>query len=354
MDGGPTIPPTPSAPDGARRDRRRRVGRVARGAARAAARRRAAGPRALERVAAAGALARASAIAAALVPARHRATATSSASAFDTLLYVLLALGLNVVVGYAGLLDLGYVAFYGFGAYALRDARVADSSASTGRPLRDRSRSSSSRRALLGFLSRCRRGACSATTSRSSRSSSARLFVTSPTNGNRISSRPRRALDVTGGPNGITERRPLRLFGGTHARLELRGYYYVALVVVPARARRASTSSTNSRTGRAWRSLREDPLAAELMGMPVNRLKLIAFAFGAGDRRAHRHALRRAQHRRLRRRLRRRRSLITSTRCVILGGAGSLGGSDPRRARRQRLARGAARRRTTRRGSSTS
>ena len=37
-----------------------------------------------------------------------------------------------------------------------------------------------------------------------------------------------------------------------------------------------------SRTGRAWRSLREDSLAAELMGMPVNWLKLTAFAFGAG------------------------------------------------------------------------
>ena len=36
----------------------------------------------------------------------------------DTLIYALLALGLNVVVGFAGLLDLGYVAFYGFGAYA--------------------------------------------------------------------------------------------------------------------------------------------------------------------------------------------------------------------------------------------
>ena len=35
-----------------------------------------------------------------------------------TLLYVMLALGLNIVVGYAGLLDLGYIAFYGVGAYA--------------------------------------------------------------------------------------------------------------------------------------------------------------------------------------------------------------------------------------------
>jgi ABC-type branched-subunit amino acid transport system permease subunit len=36
-----------------------------------------------------------------------------------------------------------------------------------------------------------------------------------------------------------------------------------------------------SRTGRAWRALREDPLAAEVMSMPVNRLKLLAFVFGA-------------------------------------------------------------------------
>ena len=37
----------------------------------------------------------------------------------------------------------------------------------------------------------------------------------------------------------------------------------------------------DSRTGRAWRSLREDALAAEVMGMPVSLLKLMAFAFGA-------------------------------------------------------------------------
>ena len=36
-----------------------------------------------------------------------------------------------------------------------------------------------------------------------------------------------------------------------------------------------------SSTGRAWRALREDPLAAEAMSIPVNRLKLLAFVFGA-------------------------------------------------------------------------
>ena len=57
-------------------------------------------------------------------------------------------------------------------------------------------------------------------------------------------------------------------------------YLYVALaffVVVLVALRFVN----DSRTGRAWRALREDPLAAELMSMPVNRLKLMAFAFGA-------------------------------------------------------------------------
>ena len=51
---------------------------------------------------------------------------------FDTLIYMLLALGLNIVVGFAGLLDLGYVAFFGFGAYVYA-MLASTSSACTGR-----------------------------------------------------------------------------------------------------------------------------------------------------------------------------------------------------------------------------
>jgi ABC-type branched-subunit amino acid transport system permease subunit len=57
-------------------------------------------------------------------------------------------------------------------------------------------------------------------------------------------------------------------------------YYYVALAVF-AVVFVALWLVNNSRTGRAWRSLREDSLAAESMGMPVNWLKLMSFAFGA-------------------------------------------------------------------------
>ena len=53
------------------------------------------------------------------------------------LLYVLLALGLNIVVGYAGLLDLGFVAFYAVGAYMLRAARVAAPDRDTSNGIKD-------------------------------------------------------------------------------------------------------------------------------------------------------------------------------------------------------------------------
>ena len=71
--------------------------------------------------------------------------------AFDTVLYMLLALGLNVVVGWGGLLDLGYVAFYGIGAYAyaLLDSDKFGIHLPTPRR---RCRSSSSIGALAGLL----------------------------------------------------------------------------------------------------------------------------------------------------------------------------------------------------------
>ena len=72
------------------------------------------------------------------------------------------------------------------------------------------------------------------------------------------------------------------------------GYLYVALaffVVVYV----ALHFVNDSRTGRAWRSLREDSLAAEAMGMPVNLLKLMAFSFGAASPPSRGTLVRRAQ-----------------------------------------------------------
>jgi ABC-type branched-subunit amino acid transport system permease subunit len=84
--------------------------------------------------------------------------------------------------------------------------------------------------------------------------------------------------DLTGGPNGIANVDPFRFFG--HHLTSDAAYFYVSricVVVVFAFLHFAN----QSRTGRAWRSLRDDPLAAEVMSMPVNWLKLLAIAVGA-------------------------------------------------------------------------
>ena len=84
--------------------------------------------------------------------------------------------------------------------------------------------------------------------------------------------------DFTGGPNGITDVDPISIFG--YEFDSIRSYLWLSLGVF-AVVVVALSFVNRSRTGRAWRALREDPLAAELMSMPVNRLKLLAFMFGA-------------------------------------------------------------------------
>jgi branched-chain amino acid transport system permease protein len=197
--------------------------------------------------------------------------------AVNTVLFALLALGLNVVVGWAGLLDLGFVAFYGFGAYLyallsssqfdvhfpalLSVAIVIVTSALLG--------------LLLGLPSRRLLGDYLAIVTLFF----AQIYVVLATNADRITlpwnDGP---TDFTGGPNGITDIDPISVFGYEFG--STRSYLWLSLgvftVVVVA-----LQFVNHSRTGRAWRALREDPLAAELMSMPVNRLKLLAFMFGA-------------------------------------------------------------------------
>ena len=81
---------------------------------------------------------------------------------------------------------------------------------------------------------------------------------------------------LTGGANGIPQLDPLTFFG--HEITSTKGLYFFLLGAVAVVAA-ALYLANQSRTGRAWRASREDPLAAEVMSMPVNRLKISAFIF---------------------------------------------------------------------------
>ena len=196
---------------------------------------------------------------------------------FDTLLYMLLALGLNITVGYAGLLDLGYVAFYGFGAYGY--AMLASPKFGLHWDTLAIIPVVTIATALLGFLvalpSRRLLGDYLAILTLFF----GQLFVTVYQNGNRISFLGlTRGYDLTGGPNGIPNIDNVDILGLRVS--SVKGYFYLALVMFLL-VLAVVYLIDSSRTGRAWKSLREDPLAAELMGIPVNRQKLIAFSLGA-------------------------------------------------------------------------
>jgi branched-chain amino acid transport system permease protein len=184
----------------------------------------------------------------------------------DTLIFVLLALGLNVAVGWVGLLDLGYVAFFGLGAYlyaavaspyagrdwdgAIAIPLIAIVVALTG--------------LVLGLPARRLSGDYLAIVTLFF----LQLFLVVQIN-----------ASFTRGPNGISDIYPLELFGREITSLD--GYLYVTLAIFVL-VFAALYLVNQSRTGRAWRALREDELAAELMTTPVNRLKLLGFAVGAG------------------------------------------------------------------------
>lgn len=184
----------------------------------------------------------------------------------DTLIFVLLALGLNVAVGWVGLLDLGFVAFFGLGAYLY--AAVASEYAGRHWEAQFAIPAIAIAVAATGFLvglpSRRLVGDYLAIVTLFF----LQLWLVVLVN-----------ATFTRGPNGISDILPLKFFGREVTSLD--GYFYVALVAFVVIIS-VLYLLNQSRTGRAWRALREDELAAELMTMPVNRLKLMAFATGAG------------------------------------------------------------------------
>ncbi len=196
------------------------------------------------------------------------------------LLYIMLALGLNIVVGYAGLLDLGYVAFYAVGAYCW--ALLASPHFGLNLPFWVILPAGAAIAALFGVLLgtptlRLRGDYLAIVTL--GFGEIIRIFL------NNLNS----PVNITNGPQGITLIEPMNLFGfSLGKKQEILGltlssphlYYYLFLVFV-ALVVFVCMRLENSRIGRAWVAIREDEMAAAAAGINTRNIKLLAFAMGA-------------------------------------------------------------------------
>ncbi len=193
--------------------------------------------------------------------------------AVNSLLYAILALGLNIAVGWAGLLDLGYIAFFGFGAYgyALFSSHALGSSGGGGVHLPAIESipivlvAAGVVGVIIGLIALRLSGDYLAIVT---------LFV-----GQAFVEVVNNVDPGTfGGVNGIFGLDTFHSFGGQITTQ--RGYYYLLLIMTAALMAILHLLDT-SRTGRAWRALRDDPLAAQAMTIPVSKLKVMAFSFAA-------------------------------------------------------------------------
>jgi branched-chain amino acid transport system permease protein len=225
------------------------------------------------------------------------------------LLYIMLALGLNIVVGFAGLLDLGYIAFYAIGAYMCallaspQFATVLQSFVDTYPELGNwlvgvfgpeitangihlpmwviiplAAALAATFGIILGAPTLKLRGDYLAIVTLGF-GEIIRIFM------NNLNS----PVNITNGPQGILNiepkligdvsfRQPIHMFGVDVSVVQLYYYLFLALVVVIVFF---SIRLQNSRIGRAWVAIREDEIAAKAMGINTRNIKLLAFAMGA-------------------------------------------------------------------------
>lgn len=231
------------------------------------------------------------------------------------LLYIMLALGLNIVVGFAGLLDLGYIAFYAIGAYMTgllaspQFATVLESFVNQypvvgeslvslfGPEIREKGIHLSLWAivplsaavaglfgALLGAPTLKLRGDYLAIVTLGF-GEIIRIFMNN-LNG---------PVNITNGPQGINLIDPIRIFGvslsgeaGSNATVHVGGFsipsvnaYYYLFLLLCVLIIFVSVRLQHSRLGRAWVAIREDEIAAKAMGINTRNVKLLAFGMGA-------------------------------------------------------------------------
>jgi branched-chain amino acid transport system permease protein len=194
--------------------------------------------------------------------------------AINVLIYICLGLGLNIVVGLAGMLDLGYIAFYGVGAYSYALLNI-----NYGLPfwicLPLAAFAACISGCIIGYPTLRMRGDY--------------LAIVTLGFGEIVRIILNNWMTLTNGPNGILGIKPPSLFipsfadGFSFEILYLKKLYYLyyialALAIITV----ISVYRLNySRIGRAWESIREDETAAGLMGVNTFKLKLLAYAMGA-------------------------------------------------------------------------
>ena len=209
------------------------------------------------------------------------------------LLYVLLAIGLNIVVGYAGLLDLGYVAFFAVGAYLY--ALLASPHLTQTFPMIASlfpqgmhtsiwlviplaAGTAAFFGVLLGAPTLKLRGDYLAIVTLGF-GEIIRVFLNNLDH----------PVNITNGPKGLSQIDPFSILGVTMGKPFTVGgfqltsvamYYYLFLVLVLVSIV-LSYRLELSRVGRAWMAIREDEIAAKAMGINTRNLKLLAFGMGA-------------------------------------------------------------------------
>jgi branched-chain amino acid transport system permease protein len=209
------------------------------------------------------------------------------------LLYVLLALGLNIVVGYAGLLDLGYIAFFAVGAYLfalLGSPHLVDSFPALRAMFPDglhyniwlvmifAAAIAGVVGMILGAPTLKLRGDYLAIITLGF-GEIIRIFLLNLD----------RPVNITNGPKGISQIDAITVFGvdlgkrltvGDYTFQPVTLYYYLFLFFVMLSVV-ISYRLQDSRIGRAWMAIREDEIAAKAMGLNTRNLKLLAFGMGA-------------------------------------------------------------------------
>ncbi|KJC62570.1 branched-chain amino acid ABC transporter substrate-binding protein [Bradyrhizobium sp. LTSPM299] len=217
-------------------------------------------------------------------------------AAANALAYAMLAIGLNVVVGYAGLLDLGYAAFFAIGAYtygALSSYQIQPEWSSFWEPFQ-----------WLGLVQHLDAGGGVGTVhldvsfwlmlpisalvaaffgvlfgAPTLRLKGDYLAIVTLGFGEIVPIVARNTPYVTNGAQGLSGVTTPKFFGYDFSVLST-PYYYLGLAIVVLLIF-ISARLKHSRVGRAWLAIREDEIAAEAMGVNRTKLKLLAFAIGA-------------------------------------------------------------------------